>query len=367
MTDLICGRIHKIRNLGGIIFVDLFMGYEKQTIVCRKDLLPREDFFSIKKLRKGDFIQLYCNSNSEAVGLDKYIHSNNNSFISDNQSLLVIKYSNLLKKIRKWLNNHSFIEVRLPSIHFGKTSDHVFNVDFFGLNSRLSSSGSLYLNVFASHLVKVFSLQKCFRAEPSKTSRHLAEYDLLEVAMLGCNMNEIMKILENMIYDIWTEIKDENTIKEHKSDISLPFPRVNYKNIAVRYGISGMGLGKYERTISKDGPIFITDFPIKIASWSAKPIDESYSRSFNLLLPQVGEVAGGNQKQTNVDLLKRKFEILGLMSQLGWYCKGLNCSGIDLSGFGLGVERLAMWLFGLKNIRNLNPFYRDQSFSEITQ
>lgn len=367
MPNFIRGIIQKIRKLGGIIFIDLYMGYEKKKIICRKDLISKEDFLLIKKLSKGDFVKFYVDSKLNALRLDKYSHRNRDDFIIDNQSLLIINYSNLLKKLRNWLNNHSFIEVRLPSILFGRTSGHVFNVNFFGLSSRLSSSGSLYLNVFASKLGKVFSLQKCFRAEPSKTNKHLAEYDLLEVAMLGSDMNEIMQILEKMIYDIWTDIKCCNQIKDGQSNISLPFPRVNYKIIAEKYGILGKGLGRYERIISKDSPIFITDFPIKIASWSAKPIDELYSRSFNLLLPQVGEVAEGNQKQTNVDLLKKKFENLGLMSQLGWYCRGLVYSAIDLSGFGLGVDRLAMWLFGVKNIRNFHPFYRDKHFSEIDQ
>ena len=129
--------------------------------------------------------------------------------------------------------------------------------------------------------------------------------------------------------------------------------------------MNGKGLGKHERTIAANGPVFVTNFPRSIASWTARPVDENHARSFNLLLPGVGETAEGAERQTRQDWMAQKIKLAGVEEQLRWYPAMMPYTDFQLTSMGLGVERLAMWLFGCSNIRDLKPIYRDTGFSEI--
>lgn len=368
MARVLNGRIIHLRNLGGIIFLVLRCGTDSHRLVCSKDCVSAEDFQQVCRLKRGDFTRVVCEEQVHDLRIVKFElsipASKEACALPDDQIDLVLAYSQLLQSIRRILDADGFVELRLPSIHFGAHKHAHFPLDFFGQPARLSTSNALYLNVMAVHLCKVFCLQRCFRAEPSRTYKHLAEFDMLEVACLDTTTEAMMEFVEDMLKQLVVQQRPD-ACASVQIDVSIPFRRVSYDEIAAKHGIHGRGLGQHERRIAEGGPIFITDYPAHLASWSAKLSRPGYAHSFNLLLPGVGEVAEGNEKETSVDRLNRKFENSDMVKQLGWYTKHFVHPGCRLAGFGLGVDRLAMWLFGVRNIRRLHPFFRDQRFSEI--
>lgn len=370
MARVLQGRVLHLRNLGGVVFLVIRCGTESHRLVCSKDNVAAEEFRQVRKLKRGDFTKVVCEKPGRDLRIVQVclsIPASKAAFaLPDDQLDLVLAYSRLLQSIRRILGSDGFVEVRLPSIHFGVHKQAHFSLDFFGLPARLSTSNALHLNVLAIHLCKVFCLQPCFRAEPSRTHKHLAEFDILEAAHMNTTMEAAMVLVERLVKQLAVEVRQMTDVcTVAQIDVSIPFRRISYDEVAAKHGVHGCGLGQHERRIAEDGPIFITDFPAHLASWSAKPSRPGYAQSFNLLLPGVGEVVEGNEKETSVELLNRKFQNLDMVKQLGWYTKHFVHPGCRLAGFGLGVDRLAMWLFGVKNIRRLHPFFRDQRFSEI--
>lgn len=368
---LFSGHVEYLRDHGGIVFVGLRWGSHKSRLVCCKDHLSSAEFRMIKKIRRGDFVSVWAEQDCEDWKVRQVLRVNprlkHAVSLPDWQLTLVASYAWLLDSIRSFLRERGFIEVRLPTIHFGTHKRPAFLLDFFGYPARLSTSNALYLNVLALNLGKVFTVQPAFRAEPSRTSKHLAEFDLLETACLGATLEDMMDLLEGLVVFLAKDVQQRGFRPSCFSGaLTTPFPRVSYQSVASRYGIIGKGLGRYERVIAKDSPIFVTEMAAHLASWSARAKGRGYALSFNFLLPTVGETAEGNEKETNVQLLERKVRQLNLERQLGWYVRHFIHSECSLAGFGLGVERLAMWLFGVDNIRKLRPFFRDCRFPEIT-
>jgi asparaginyl-tRNA synthetase len=288
----------------------------------------------------------------------------------DSRKLEIVRaYAFLLDALREYFIADGYTEVRLPSIHAGKKDGDFFELDYFGHTARLSSSNALFLDIYAVQLQKAFSIQKCFRAEKSHTNRHLAEFDMLEAARLNCCLEDAMAEVENVLKFVldkfarspFAGISPLDFVGFKKKKIVV----IPYKEIERQFNLEGKGLGKHEREIAGNEPVFVIHFPRKIASWTAKPIDDKYTRSFNLLLPQVGEVVEGTERQTHREEFQNIIKAAGAETQLGWYLNMLPYSDFLLSGFGLGVERLAMWLFGLENIREIHPIYRDTGFSEL--
>lgn len=366
------GRILKVRKHGGIIFIQIITANVELSLVCEQTSTTREVFSQVKQFKKGDYccLTVSCSeSQLEILHVNSYIKKDQDS-LWDNKQVEVLKaYSYLLNLLRQYSMNSGYTEVRLPTIHYGQEKDESFALDFFNQPARLTSSNALFLNVYAAQLLKVFSLQKCFRAEPSHTNRHLAEFDLFEVAFFNYDLYSCMTELEELIKFIVDEFRKSPFQHLIQIDADLivhsSFPIIQYQELQDKYNLCQKGLGKYDREITASLPTFVINFPRGISSWIAKPIDDQYSFSFNLLVPKVGEIVEGNEKQTNRELLLRKFKLAKVESQLGWYNLMMPYSDFVLTGYGLGIERLLMWLLGLNNIRQINPVYRDNRFSEI--
>jgi len=342
------------------------------SVIARKDSSPNSLFEKIEALQTNDLCRLEVTEEEKDLVISQvltHFKKQNDYFWSTRQLEIVRAYAFLLDALREYLIANGYTEVRLPSIHAGKKDGDFFELDYFGHTARLSSSNALFLDIYAVQLQKAFSIQKCFRAEKSHTNRHLAEFDMLEAARLNCSLENAMAEVENLLQFVLDKFARSpfasisplgfSSLKEKK------FAVISYKEIERQYNLEGKGLGKHEREIADEEPVFVIHFPCKIASWTAKPIDDKYTRSFNLLLPQVGEVVEGVERQTDKEEFRSIIQSAGAEEQLGWYLNMLPYSDFLLSGFGLGVERLAMWLLGLKNIREIHPIYRDTGFSEL--
>jgi len=360
-NSLISGILINIKCLGKITFLTVSYGAETLDIVASHD--QTIDFNKLKTLKTNDHITINTSQKNGEIYAKEVV-----CVVKNNKNIILEltntkNYAILLNQIRSYFYINKFFEVRLPSIHPGTNKGNIFKINFFGKKARLSSSNALYSAIMAANMGKVYSIQRCYRAEPSKTSKHLSEFDMLEVSFIGHCFEDLIYELSNFISEIFNRVKKliPNQIK------ALPFeeiPIISYADLNRKYGLLNKGLGKNELEIAKDGPVIVTYFPLTISSWAALPKDANYSYSLNLLMPDIGEVAEGCLRDMRESFLRHKFSKLGLSNQLNWYVDLNPFPDIKILSFGLGIERLAMWLFGITNIRNINWFYRDKNISE---
>jgi len=361
--DEIFGRVLSIRKHGGIVFVDIKYGRDTFNVIFRKDILTEPQYEDIKDIKIGDYIKCHVSYHENEIIAQRLISVESvGEYFHNTVSLSKIEtYSNVLSAVRNYLCEEGFIELRLPTLHKGKTKANHFSLNFFNSDARLSSSNALYITICAANLGKVYSLQKSFRAEASKTFKHLSEFDMLEVGIAGISFNEFLDFTEDFVKIILANLLKAEIIK---TDHCTNFRRVHYWDIAKEYGIENKGLGKLELEIASSGPIFVTHFPAPLSSWAALSKNEKEKYSFNLLLPGVGEVAEGCLRDTRKSFMAKKIKTLKLEEQIGWYADLLPSENVPVCCFGIGVERLSMWLAGIKNIRHMSMFYRDMGFSE---
>jgi len=367
----IAGRITHIRKLGGITFLTVVNGSAQFAVVCDRWRMALEEFAKLAVLRRFDYCHLSVAQRGDdlcALRLMEHHRFGGQWKLAEEQLDVARAYACMLHGIRSYFADKRYLEVRLPTIHFGDRKGEQFRFEFFGLPARLTSSNALFADVYAMQMGPVYSIQKCFRAEKSHTRKHLAEFDMLEAAIPDAEIDEGMRVIEDLVRAVVCGIDSSEfagLLRIDRGSFGGPFKRERYDVVAERLGITGRGLGQWEESVAGDAPLFVVGFPRGLASWTAESIDNQYTASFNLLLPNVGEVAEGSQRAHDVKQLQVKFHALGLNKQLGWYADAIAYPECRSAGFGMGLERLAMWLFGLKNIRQVHPIYRDTRFSEI--
>jgi len=262
----------------------------------------------------------------------------------------------------------------------------LFPVDYYGSKAYLSQSAQLYLEALVYVLEKVFSLTPSFRAEKSRTRRHLAEYWHLEPEAAWYNMEDMMKTAEGLVVYILERVLDERRrdledlgrdINALRKALTTPYPRIRYDEaieILQKKGLNiewGDDLGADEErilTLEFETPIFLTHFPRQIKSFYMK-IDRSRPEvvlGFDLLAPEgYGEIIGGGEREDDYETLYKRVIEQGLNPEdYKWYLDLRKYGSVPHSGFGLGVERTVMWITGLDHIREATPFprYRERIY-----
>ena len=369
----IIGEILKLKLSKGGTLLRIRKGSEHIDVFIHQDSLPVDCYNDLAHLEIGATIVCLCCKKA-------------NVFICNHITLIckpavdssfkpvhverLLAYSQLLNEIRTWFHNKHYVEVRLPTIHYGRNVKESFPVEFKGHPARLSAANALFLNIMALQLGKAFTLQRAFRDEPKFSFRHLAEFDLLEAGCIGMTLDESMDILEDLVRSmasILVQPTEHQLVKKrHSVWLKQPFRRIDYDVLAQRYDIDAKdGMDKYELRIAQEGPVFVKYPPLSKASWSARHESKERSCSFTLLLPCVGEVAEGAEECTDRDYLQAKFHALQLDQQLGWYAHFQRYPKSCLGTIGMGIERLAMWILGVRHIRDVVPFFRTSGFSEI--
>jgi len=371
--EIIEGRIVDKSEGENQIFLQIETTTGEYRLITLKGAGDNPLFEQVKAIQIGDFCSFEVAPGEKDPVICKllsHIKKQGDYRWSRKQQDIVRAYAFLLNSLREYLNLNGYTEVRLPEIHFGRNkTQETFEMDFFGKTARLTSSNSLFLDTYAIQLQKAFSIQRSFRAEKIHTNRHLSEFDLLEVAALNRSLEETMMELERLIKFVLD--KFEKSPFAPLSPVNFTalkekiFPILPYREIENQYHLGGEQPGMYEIELAREGPVFITHLPRKVASWTALPVDRQYTRTFNLLLPGVGEGVEGTQKQTDMKAFSQKLKTVGIEEQLGWYPRMIPYSNFLLTNFGLGIERLAMWIMGLEDIREVHPIYRDKDFSEL--
>ncbi|MEM5830879.1 MAG: asparagine--tRNA ligase [Candidatus Aenigmatarchaeota archaeon] len=295
-------------------------------------------------------------------------------------AILKIK-ATLMQALREWLEKNEYIEVNPPIIIPVAVEEvqTLFEINYFDKKAYLTQSSQLYLEALIYSLEKVYCLAPSFRAEKSRTRRHLHEYWHLEIESAWYDLKDIMRDAESMVkYGIEKVIeKNEKELKFLKRDIKIlenyvekPFEKITYekaieilqsKGLNINYGDD---LGADEEkvlTLEFEVPIFVTHYPRKLKAFYMKESGNGKTvENFDLLASEgYGEIIGGSQREDNFEILKNKIIEWNLpLENYEWYLDLRRYGSVPHSGFGLGIERMLMWVCKLDHIRDTLPFPR---------
>ncbi|MFV0499118.1 MAG: asparagine--tRNA ligase [Bacilli bacterium] len=270
-----------------------------------------------------------------------------------------------------------------------------YNKDFFGGKSSLTVTGQLQAEIYAMSFKKTYTFGPTFRAENSNTSKHAAEFWMIEPEIAFADNEENMRIAEDFVKNVISyvlnncdeELKwldkfvEKGLIDKLKDVVSKDFLRVTYtqaqeilKNADVEFEFP-IGFGndlaseheKYLTDIHFNAPVFVTDWPKEMKAFYMRlNSDNKTVAGMDLLVPRVGELIGGSQREERYDhLIKRMKEMNVPRKDLEWYLDLRKYGGCYHSGFGLGFERLVMYVTGIENIRDVHPFPRTPNNCEF--
>ncbi|MGC8940446.1 MAG: asparagine--tRNA ligase [Candidatus Nanoarchaeia archaeon] len=296
---------------------------------------------------------------------------------SRRQTLIFQVRSAVFEAIHEFYKKKGFYEVQSPSFTIcgcegGST---LFEVKYFDKTAYLTQSWQLYAEALIFALEKIYCIAPSFRAEKSRTRRHLAEYWHHEMEAAWMDFEQLLKFEEELICFIVKYVlkKCSAQLRELGRDltelekIKPPFPKLKYEDVIKKLGKEwGYDLTDDDerKLVAEQGqPIFITHFPRELKAFYMKvdPKDKRVVLAADLLLPGVGETTGGSQR---IDTLKELEESIDLFKlphkDYEWYKDLRRYGSVPHSGFGLGIERLIMWLTGAAHIFETIPFPRTQ-------
>ncbi len=287
----------------------------------------------------------------------------------------------VIKAIRDWLDVNGFLlvdtPVFTPNAVEGTTT--LFPVDYFGDTVYLTQSGQLYNEANIMAFSKVYCFGPTFRAEKSKTRRHLTEFWMVEPEMAFYDLDQNMEVIEGLtcaiVSDVLRDCREELEILER--DISKleavqpPFTRIHYDEAVQRLNDAGLefewggDFGSPDETeLAKqfDRPFFVTHFPSQIKAFymSRDPERPECALACDLLAPEgYGELVGGSQREDNLDELLKRIEEHKLSPELfEWYLDLRKYGTIPHAGFGMGLERTVTWICGIEHLRETIPYPR---------
>jgi asparaginyl-tRNA synthetase len=274
---------------------------------------------------------------------------------------------------------------KLPRTEAGEVD---FSQDFFGSSAGLTVSGQLQAEIFAQAFSDVYTFGPTFRAENSNTARHASEFWMIEPEMAFCDLQDDIRLAEAFIksvtafvlescpkdiafFDQWVEkglaarleklVNARFEVMTYTDAIGILEASGESFEYPVKWGIDLQT--EHERYLSEKkvgGPVFVIDYPAHSKAFYMKRNDDGRTvAAMDLLVPQVGEIIGGSQREHRLDVLKERIAQFGLTEEDYWWYLDLRRFGTTPhAGFGLGFERAVMYLTGVSNIRDVLPFPR---------
>lgn len=316
---------------------------------------------------------------------------------SDQQWAITRVRAVVVRAIRDWLDDQGFLNVDTPILTpaAGEGTTTLFKIDYHGVPAYLAQTGQLYneANIFA--FGKVYCFGPTFRAEKSKTRRHLQEFWMVEPEIAFCKLEDLLEIEEQFVSYIvqtaLTKCKAELALLERDTtllqNVLPPFPRISYDravemiNAAAAQGVTvppndeplppipwGGDFGAPQETFLAsqfDRPLFVTHYPTAVKAFYMEPEPgrPEVCRSADLLAPEgYGEIIGGSERMSDPAVLLeaiRRHELPE--SNYSWYIDLRRYGSVPHSGFGLGLERTVAWICGIDHIRQTSPFPRTLS------
>ena len=280
----------------------------------------------------------------------------------------------------------------LPRTEDGKID---YSKDFFGKETNLTVSGQLSAETFAMAFRNIYTFGPTFRAENSNTTRHAAEFWMIEPEMAFADLNDNMEIAEEMLkyiiqyvldhapeeMEFFNNFVDKGLLERLDNILSNEFGRVTYTEAVELLKKSGQqfeypvewGIDlqtEHERYLTEQifkKPVFVTDYPVEIKAFYMRLNDDQKTvAAMDLLVPGVGEIIGGSQREERLDILEARMDELGLKREdYWWYLDLRKYGGTRHAGFGLGFERAVMYLTGVGNIRDVLPYPRTVKNAEF--
>jgi len=299
----------------------------------------------------------------------------------------------IISAMREWLDGNGFINmdtpILTPAACEGTTT--LFETEYFDEGKAyLAQSGQLYNEANIMAFGKVYCFGPTFRAEKSKTRRHLTEFWMLEPEMAFCDLDQMMEVEEQMVTHIVKRVlrdrqpelkslgRDTSTLEK----IEPPFPRISYDDavkmidemrektddpeqkelLKIEWGMDFGSPHETELTSHFEKPVFVYGYPTQVKAfymepWPGRP---EVCKSVDLLAPEgYGEIIGGSERMADYNLLLQRIHEHGLPEEaFKWYLELRKYGSVPHSGFGMGVERTVAWLCGIEHIRETIPFPR---------
>ncbi|OXT16624.1 asparagine--tRNA ligase [Bacillus sp. OG2] len=270
-----------------------------------------------------------------------------------------------------------------------------FSKDFFNGEANLTVSGQLSAEAFALAFQKVYTFGPTFRAENSNTTRHAAEFWMVEPEVAFAELPDILDLAEAMIKHViqyvlneapeeitfFNSFIDKTLIERLNTALNTDYARVTYTDAIEQLKESGEKFEyqpewgsdlqtEHERYLSEviyKRPVFVTDYPKDIKAFYMRANDDGKTvAAADLLVPEIGELIGGSQREEREELLKERITEMGMdLKDYWWYLELRKYGETKHSGYGIGFERLIMYLTGMKNIRDVIPFPRTPGNAEF--
>jgi asparaginyl-tRNA synthetase len=289
----------------------------------------------------------------------------------------------IIRATYQFFNDHNFVKID-PPILTASTAEgttDLFETNYFDQKAYLSQSGQLYMEAAALAFGKVFSFGPTFRAEKSKTRRHLIEFWMIEPEMAFMHQEESLEVQEQYVAFLVQSIldnctqaldvlgRDKEVLKKYTQ---LPFPRISYDEAVELLKENGFDdiewgddFGSPHETFianSFDRPVFILNYPKAIKAFYMKPhpTREDVVICADMIAPEgYGEIIGGSERATDYDYLLEQIRNHNLdEKEYSWYLDLRRYGSVPHSGFGLGLERTVTWLAGIEHVREASPFPR---------
>lgn len=289
--------------------------------------------------------------------------------------------SEICKACRDFMDERDFVLVDAPIFTPAacEGTSTLFETDYFDEKAYLTQSGQLYMEAAAMAFGKAYCFGPTFRAEKSKTRRHLTEFWMIEPEMAYCDLAGDMELAEDLVMYVLERVLErrgeELKLLERDTSklecIKKPFPRITYDQAIERLGTLasdikwGTDLGGDDETVLAaefDSPVLVHRYPIEVKAFymKADPEDQRLALCMDMLAPEgYGEIIGGGQREDDLAVLEQKIAAHQLPAEaFSWYVDLRRYGSVEHAGFGMGIERVVAWLCGLKHVRETIPFPR---------
>lgn len=323
----------------------------------------------------------------------EFLMDNRHLWVRSSRQWAILRIrATIINAMRNWLDDHGYLLVDTPIITpaAGEETTTLFEIDYFGEPAYLAQTGQLYNEANMAAFGKVYCFGPTFRAEKSKTRRHLMEFWMLEPEMAFFSLEDLMDMEEQFVSHVIQRV-----LEKHKIELEIlerdtsklenaipPFPRISYDEAVERLqklaaetedpeqkALLHMEWGgdfgsPHETAIAEmfDRPVFVYHYPTAIKAFYMQPVDgrPEVCRSVDLLAPEgYGEITGGSERIYDQKLMDERVSKIGIPREAyAWYLDLRRFGTVPHAGFGIGLERTVAWICGLPHIRETIPYAR---------
>jgi len=408
-TVQIRGWVDNLRSSGKILFLIVRDGTGRTQCIVSKNDVGEETFERAKalsqessvtitgKVRKDDRAPGGVEVQTSAIEIhqvasdypitpkehgDAFLLDHRHLWIRSRQQHAILRIrAEVVRAIQEFFDTRGYLRVDSPILtgNACEGTSTLFETDYFGERAFLTQSGQLYVEAAAMAFGKVYCFGPTFRAEKSKTRRHLTEFWMVEPEVAYLQLPGLLELAEQFVTHIVQSVvknrREELVALERDvsklEKIEPPFPRIRYDDairIAQQKGSTievGSDFGAPEETLVSeeyDLPLMVTHYPRQVKAFYMARDPENVERvlCLDMLAPEgYGEIIGGSEREANLDLLLQRMEEENIpRKDLEWYLDLRRFGTVPHAGFGLGVERTVTWICGIKHLRETIPFPR---------